>query len=136
MFKPVFPTPIWFQPLRNIARAVAHGIDVFCGPEVENAGALTTTDLAAKKRQWIDAVGAAGAWVVLKNPIPPIPAHCYAFMLSVDEPDGKGIAPATMKAEYDRLRAIDSSMPIVLSLDGGHVTSALKPGNAQLNFDL
>jgi len=115
--RPQFPILAWFQPASNFAALAGMGVNVVVGPELGNP---VSTDQA----KWSKAAADAGLWVILKNPVVPLPDNCYGFILSVDEPNGKGILPAALAAESARLRALDATKPIVLSLAGDKVTSA------------
>jgi hypothetical protein len=126
------PTAAFFQPVRNFAALADMGITVVAGPEVENGSSLSPDALARKEREWIDAASAAGLSVIIKRPwkYGALPANVVGFMLSTDEPNAKQIPAATLKAESDRLRTLDSSKPIFLSLAGQNITSANWKKNA------
>jgi hypothetical protein len=125
MTRPTFPIACWFQPVRNIPAMVALGVNTFFGAEVENSKGMAPDVLAAQSAAWVKAVSAAGAYVVLKlPPAGPLPDNCIGLFLSIDEPNGKGIGPAAIKAESDDLRARYPGVPLVLSLAGDKVTSA------------
>lgn len=125
MTPPAFVIPVWFQPIRFMPDMVRLGINTFLGPSVENSKGMDPTVFALKSAEWVDAVSVFGGSCILKLPPPgPLPSHCIGLFLSIDEPNGKGIAPGALKAESDDLRARYPGVPIVLSLAGDKVTSA------------
>ncbi len=132
-----YPVLVFFQPERNIKLFVSLGVNTFAGPEIENSGSMTQAQIATARASWIKAVADAGGKVILKNPTVPLPANCVGMLMSVDEPNGKGVLPAQLKADSAALRAIDATIPIYLSLAGDKVTSANfnKPSEAQLYKD-
>lgn len=119
-----FPVACFFQPARNIPAMLALGVNTFFGPEVEARSSLTPAAIAAKEAEWIQAVLASGAKCVLKRPPAALPPNCVGVLLSVDEPNGKGIPAANLVAERDDLRARYPGVPIFLSLAGDKITSA------------
>jgi len=131
------PVAVFFQPERNLRYQADLGTGVFFGPEVENPNALPPAVLAAKQAQWIAAVAGVGGRVVLKRPPTTLPSHCVGVLHNVDEPNGKGITPAMLKPEFDRLRAAHPGTPIFLSLAGDKVLSANfeRPLEKQLYLD-
>lgn len=132
-----FPVASFFQPVRNHDLLKGIGVNVLCGPEVENSKALSPTDLAAAKAAWVKSAADRGLFVVLKSPAAPVPANCVGFLLDVDEPNGKGKTAADLRANFLALRALDPAKPIFLSLAGDKVTSAnfAKPAELQLYKD-
>lgn len=139
------PTPVvpagtvvvWFQPVRNLAARVADGINTFTGPCVENDDHLAADVLAAGNAAWIQATIDAGVRCVLKDPPAVLPPNCIGILMRVDEPNGKGIPPAALKAESDAYRARYPGVPIWLSLAGDKILSANfdRPAEAQLCRD-
>lgn len=131
------PAAVWFQPVRNVPGLTGMGINTFVGPEVENGHALPPDQLAAQQVAWIKAIADAGGKVVLKTPPANLPANCVGVLLTVDEPNGKGIIPATIKPESDRYRGLYPGKDIWLSLAGDKILSAnlAKPAEAQLLKD-
>lgn len=131
------PTAIFFQPIRNVPMLAAKGINTFCGPEVENGRNLPADQLAIAQAAWIKAVGDVGGKVVLKRPPAVLPAHCSGVMLTVDEPNGKSVLPATIRPESDAYRLAYPGKDIWLSLAGDKILSANfdKPTEAQLYRD-
>jgi hypothetical protein len=134
------PSPIvavFFQPERNLEMLAGIGINVFLGPEVENAKGMAPAALAAKQDSWIRKVAAVGGKCVLKRPIGDLPAHCIGVLLNVDEANGKGILPSTLKVEADALRALYPGVSIWASYAGDKITSAnlRKPAELQLLKD-
>lgn len=120
----LFPVACFFQPARNIPAMLAMGVNTFFGPEVEARSTLTPAAIAAKEAEWIQAVLAAGARCVLKRPPAVLPSNCVGVLLTVDEPNGKGIPAASLVAERDDLRARYPGVPLFLSLAGDKITSA------------
>jgi hypothetical protein len=131
------PVAAFFQPVRNLDALKAMGINTVAGPEVENSGSMTPAQLAAARDAWLKATAERGLKCVLKNPPPALPWNCVGILLSVDEPNGKSVKPAAMKAESDGYRAKYPGVPIFLSLAGDKVTSANfnRPDEAQLYKD-
>ncbi len=132
-----YPIAAFFQPARNVQTLAGLGVNTFAGPEIENAAALTPDQIAVARAAWIKSVTDAGGSIILKNPTAPIPANCVGFLMSVDEPNGKGIAPAALAADAAALRKLSPTIPIFLSLAGDKITSANfnKPAEAQLYRD-
>lgn len=128
------PQPIvgvWFQPARNVPMLAGMGIDVFLGPEVENAKNLSAADLAARRLAWIKAVAEANGRCVLKRnaaelaALPPLPAHCIGLLLDADEPNRNNTGPTdALRTESAKLRAAYPGVKIWLSLAGARISSA------------
>jgi hypothetical protein len=131
------PVAVFFQPQRNLAALAQMGVSVYFGPEVEGRSSLTPDQIAQKESQWIQAVADVGGRVVLKRPPATLPAHAAGVLMTVDEPNGKGVAPAALKAESDSFRAKYPGTPIFLSLAGDKITSANfdKPAERKLYQD-
>ena len=116
-----FPIAVWLQAPKNAAKYKAAGVNLYVGlwkgPTERQLAALKAADM-----QVICAQNAVG----LKHRDDPI----IAGWMHGDEPDnaqprkdGKGygppIAPATIAADYKRIRARDPSRPVLLNLGQG-----------------
>jgi hypothetical protein len=104
-----FPVAVFHQPVRNFDLLKDANVTVLFGPEVENSGAMTPAQLLAKDLEWLAKADAMGFKVVLKRAwtLPKVPANCIGFAMEKDEPNGKGLAAADLKANFDQLRALD-----------------------------
>lgn len=131
------PVAVWFQPVRFLETWASGGVNVFFGPEVENSKALSPSDLAAKDQEWFNKTASLGVKVVIKRAPSSLPLHCVGLLTPTDEPNGKGIAPAQVKAEADALRAKYPGVTVFCSLAGDKITSANfnKPAEKQLYTD-
>jgi hypothetical protein len=125
--RPAVPIGSFFQPIRNLDLLKSLGVTVFYGPEVENPKGHTPESMRVARLTWIAAATDRGT-VVLKSPTPEelalAGAKCVGLLLDIDEPNGKGKTAADLKDNFDRLRALDPSKPVFLSLAGDKVTSA------------
>lgn len=110
--RPAFAVAVWFQPPENFAAWKARGINTLVGEELGNPAKLTAEQYVAK-------AGDSGLCVISKAGVKA--ANVVGFFQPTDEPNGKGIAPATLKAAFDRFRTIDPSLPVHLSLAGDAV---------------
>jgi hypothetical protein len=121
-----FPVAVFHQPVRNFDLLKDANVTVLFGPEVENSGTMTAAQLLAKDLEWLAKSDAMGFKVVLKRAwtLPKVPANCIGFSLEKDEPNGKGLAAADLKANFEQLRALDPNKPIFLSLAGDKISSA------------
>jgi hypothetical protein len=122
--RPSMPVLAWYQPAANVPTLVGMGVTTFVGEEVPNGRNLSPEALAAGKLAWRKAVADAGARCILKTPTGPLPVNCVGIILSVDEPNAKGIPPASLLGERDDLRSRYPGTPILLSLAGDKITSA------------
>jgi hypothetical protein len=91
------PVAAFFQPVRNLSRLAAMGVDTVFGPEVESAGTMTPAALDAANQAWIAETQRLGLKVVLKRPTFPLPSNCVGVLVIYDEANGKNIPPAASK---------------------------------------
>lgn len=140
----VTPLPVFYQPERFFPAMKDLAYNILVGPNVENESALAKNnpaELLRLQQQWIDKGAAAGFGLIVKTPwLFKLNANVVGFTYSVDEPNIK-FAPGPsdgikriytgldLKPEFDKLRALDPSKPILLTLAGGQVTSQVKVGN-------
>lgn len=87
------------------------GVTHLFGPEIEGGSSVTP-------RQWAASADALGLKVIMKDLVITPPTNCVGFFHPTDEPNGKGVLPATLKPEYDRLKLLSSAIPVFLSLAG------------------
>lgn len=111
-----FPIAVWLQPDYLMDHWKSVGVNTMFGYE-DNGG---TTSLA----QWTAAATSKGLYTIrpssgnaradVNDP------YLLAYMLN-DEPDGNGVSPAAVQAQYNALKRMNPTVPVVENLAGGFV---------------
>jgi len=111
-----FPIAVWLQPDYLMGHWKSVGVNTMFGYE-NNGG---NTSLA----QWSAAAASNGLYTI-RPPSGDARAdvndpYLLAYMLN-DEPDGNGISPRTVQAQYTAMKQMNPTVPVVENLSGGFV---------------
>jgi hypothetical protein len=77
---------------------------------------MSPAALDAANQAWIAETQRLGLKVVLKRPVAPLPSNCVGVLVIYDEPNGKGIPPAAVQAEADKIRAAFPGVKVFASI--------------------
>ncbi|MBI5509739.1 MAG: hypothetical protein HY903_13375 [Deltaproteobacteria bacterium] len=130
--QPFLPIMQWAQCPSQIAHQATLGINTFVG----NGCAGSATSL-----EYLDACAANGVWGVLGNGDLSVKNHGSLLgWIFGDEPDldGNEVEPATLKTQYDALRAQDPNHPAFTTLTAGFYSEGSLPawmGGSRSRYD-